>query len=219
MNSLVNPLVAEDQEKVYNWFGMWLTTATQRCLNWLESKTGTAVQEVAATRDVFHGRLDSLFHELTRLYSQGDTALITSVLGEIGNNSFDHNLGQWKDVPGCWFEYEIKSQIGTFWIADRGQGIYSSLKRVTNVRDDNTALELAFHKQISGRAPERRGNGLKYVRAVIHGNSMRGLLCCTGNGSIHFGGLRMAVQKNAETSLGLQGTLTIIRWEFDAHRT
>ena len=29
--------------------------------------------------------------------------LIVAVAGEIGNNSFDHNLGNWPDTPGVFF--------------------------------------------------------------------------------------------------------------------
>ena len=44
-------------------------------------------------------------------------------------------------------------------IGDRGQGVRQSLSYVLPLPDDQTALETAFEKTISGRAPESRGNG------------------------------------------------------------
>ena len=48
-------------------------------------------------------------------------SLIVSVAGEIGNNSYDHNIGKWPDTPGIFFGYDLnKKQIV---LADRGLGI------------------------------------------------------------------------------------------------
>lgn len=93
-------------------------------------------------------------------------SLLTSMAGEIGNNSYDHNLGQWPDVPGIFFGFDLnKKQIV---LADRGVGILETLKRVKpELKDHKEALEVAFTEVISGREPEARGNGLKYVRKII----------------------------------------------------
>jgi hypothetical protein len=93
-------------------------------------------------------------------------SLIVSIVGEIGNNSFDHNLGSWIDIRGIFFAYDLnKKQIV---LADRGQGIFQTLKRVLpKLTDDKEALKGAFTEKISGRAPERRGNGLKFVKMVV----------------------------------------------------
>lgn len=93
-------------------------------------------------------------------------SLVTSVAGEIGNNSFDHNLGAWPDVRGIFFAYDLnKRQIV---LADRGQGILKTLGRVRpDLANNQEALRVAFTEHISGRAPENRGNGLKYVKLVI----------------------------------------------------
>lgn len=95
--------------------------------------------------------------------------LIVAVAGEVGNNSFDHNLGNWPDVPGIFFGYDVhKKQII---LADRGQGVLTTLKRVRpNLKNHLEALRVAFTEIVSGRAPEERGNGLKFVRQVIAGN-------------------------------------------------
>ncbi|MEK7664877.1 MAG: helix-turn-helix domain-containing protein [Patescibacteria group bacterium] len=98
-------------------------------------------------------------------------SLLTSIAGEIGNNSYDHNLGQWPDIPGIFFAYDLnKKQII---LADRGVGIWETLKRVKpNLKNHKEALQTAFTEIISGRKPESRGNGLKYVKSVISKNSI-----------------------------------------------
>lgn len=108
--------------------------------------------------------------------------LIVSVVGEIGNNSFDHNLGQWPDMAGIFFGYDLnKKQIV---LADRGLGILETLKRVRpNLKNHAQALETAFTEIVSGRAPENRGNGLKFVRKVISRNPIN-LFFQTGNAQL-----------------------------------
>lgn len=95
--------------------------------------------------------------------------LIVAVAGEIGNNSFDHNLGKWPDIPGVFFGYDVtKRQVV---LADRGLGILSTLGRVrTELKTHIDALRVAFTEIVSGRAPEERGNGLKFVRRVVAEN-------------------------------------------------
>jgi len=109
-------------------------------------------------------------------------SLLTSIAGEIGNNSYDHNLGQWPDTPGIFFGYDLnKKQIV---LADRGQGILKTLKRVrSELKDHEQALKVAFTEIISGRKPEARGNGLKYVRNVISKNPIN-LVFQTGDAKL-----------------------------------
>lgn len=110
------------------------------------------------------GKLESLIKIKPGL--ENEFSLITSSLGEIGNNSFDHNIGLWPDIRGIFFAYNLeKRQII---LADRGQGILETLKRVRPELDnDSEALRTAFTEKLSGRAPESRGNGLKYVKRAI----------------------------------------------------
>lgn len=118
-----------------------------------------------ATRDVFQARLESLLSSLEKIIG-GDAYLLTAICGEIGNNSFDHNLGNWRDVPGVFFAFDEKEK--TVVLADRGQGVRQSLTRVIkDVKSDSEAVTIAFTKAISGRYPERRGNGLKFVASTV----------------------------------------------------
>ncbi|MBI4092669.1 MAG: MerR family DNA-binding transcriptional regulator [Candidatus Kerfeldbacteria bacterium] len=92
-------------------------------------------------------------------------SLLTLVAGEIGDNSFTHNIGNWPDVPGVFFGYDgVKRMVV---LADRGRGVRTTLRRVRpEIASDVEALRIAFTEVISGRDPEKRGNGLKVVRAV-----------------------------------------------------
>lgn len=118
-----------------------------------------------ATRDVFQARLESLLSSLEKIIGS-DAYLLTAISGEIGNNSFDHNLGNWRDVPGVFFAFDEKEK--TVVLADRGQGVRQTLSHVIkDIKSDSEGLTIAFTKAISGRFPERRGNGLKFVASSV----------------------------------------------------
>jgi len=135
---------------------------------WAESPMAQELSpdQYCATHDVFKARLDTMAVVLDRDDGTKSMApLITAVAGEIGNNSFDHNFGSWPDVPGIFFEYNTDKRIIVF--ADRGLGIRATLLRVRpELKDDRDALTVAFREHVSGRAPEQRGNGLKFVHDV-----------------------------------------------------
>lgn len=136
-------------------------------LFWARSQSPTQIREewYCQTRDVFAVRLQSFAMRLEKSV-HADAYLLSAVAGEIGNNSFDHNLGNWKDVPGIYYAHDaVKQHIV---LADRGQGILSTIRRVRpDITDDRSALDIAFTKVISGRFPEQRGNGLKFVLEVL----------------------------------------------------
>lgn len=193
-----------------------MVTSVNRGLHWYLARQGVSEELVCATRDMFQARLDSMYRAILGAGADAnEVALLTAIVGEIGNNCFDHNLGRWRDVAGCWFAHEAEDGQ---WIvvADRGQGILSSLQSVAPELDSHqAALDAAFRKQISGRAPEQRGNGLKFVRRVINGNAQRGLLCLSGDGSIGFGGTASTLEseiKRLTQRPDNQGTCFLIRW-------
>lgn len=125
-------------------------------------------------------RMQDLLGEARELSSV--FTLIVAVAGEIGNNSFDHNLGNWPDIPGIFFAYDIHKR--NIVLADKGLGILATLKRVKpELSTDEAALRIAFTEILSGRSPESRGNGLKFVRKVIAENPMS-LLFQTGSAEL-----------------------------------
>lgn len=117
------------------------------------------------TRDVFQARLETLQNKLTDTVGIEMASLITAITGEIGNNSFDHNLGNWPDELGVFFSNTQNKEIV---LADRGRGILLTLSQVDKyLKTHSQALVAAFTRQISGRPTEGRGNGLKFVRRIV----------------------------------------------------
>lgn len=138
-------------------------------LTWASGQTVVEPPAIfyCATRDVFQARLDTFRITLEREAKfQNSASLLVAVVGEIGNNSFDHNIGNWCDIPGVYFQYDITDN--TVVCTDRGQGIRATLQRIRpEIQNDTEALRVAFTEKISGRSPEQRGNGLKFVRTVV----------------------------------------------------
>jgi hypothetical protein len=195
-----------------------LPEALQQCIEWYVSPSGLPAAEVSQycpTRDVFEGRLSRLLVDAGRAgLPEADAALVTAVAGEIGNNSFDHNLGHWRDQPGCYFASVLAGPELLVWIADRGRGVLASLQSVLpDLADHQQALAIAFERMVSGRRPERRGNGLKFVRSVINTHANRGLVSVSGRGVLELGGMGPALlgatRWPAEQDYGM---LTLVSW-------
>jgi excisionase family DNA binding protein len=135
-------------------------------------KDGTEFPKIfyCATSDIFKVRVEKMSRELMQKPGfEKMFSLITLIAGEIGDNSFAHNIGKWPDTPGIFFGYNLdKKEIV---LTDRGVGILETLKHVKPELNSHTeAVKIAFTEFISGRAPEKRGNGLKLVREVVLGN-------------------------------------------------
>ena len=136
-------------------------------------------------------------------------SLIVAITGEVGNNSYDHNLGNWPDVPGVFFGYDINK--GTIVLADRGLGILQTLSRVKTTLDNHEdSLRVAFTETISGRAPENRGNGLKFVRKVISENLID-LFFQSGNAELRMKGNSSELDIT-KSKTNIRGCLAIMRF-------
>ncbi len=182
---------------------------------WLKKRPMTTnPPTVCESREVFAARLPRLVGLVKSGLSPAELPLVISSVGEIGNNSFDHNIGQWQDVPGCWFEYQVTGSYCWLWVADRGQGIFQSLARVhRNLKNDQAALKAAFETIISGRAPEKRGNGLKYVRENILSTKGGGLACLSGTGHVNYGDEGKAcLDYLTKNLMEVKGTITLVAW-------
>src|SRR5680860_1185111 len=61
-------------------------------------------------RDIFQTKVDKMMNQLLVLKNikEDNIYIISAIAGEIGNNSFDHNLGKWTDITGVFFGYEIE---------------------------------------------------------------------------------------------------------------
>ena len=154
-------------------------------LNWAQAPQAITPEPdvYCQTRDVFQARLETFQAGLSRISPLATVSLVTAVAGEIGNNSFDHNLGNWADIPGVFFSYSMRSRKVV--LADRGIGILATLKRVRPaLTGANEALKVAFTETVSGRFPETRGNGLKFVKSIIIANPFT-LYFQTGNACLY----------------------------------
>jgi len=108
---------------------------------WARARTAPKGFEtlVCETREIFSARLPRLKSFVKQGLPENLLPLVVSTAGEIGNNSFDHNLGQWQDIPGCWFEPQVSGRHLWICIADRGQGIYQSLVKMhPKLKDEET---------------------------------------------------------------------------------
>ena len=122
-------------------------------------KQGQFKEFVSRTRDVFDARLMSYT-------SRNQQWLLGAVLGEIGANTFDHNFSFRSDVPkGLYCDFDTDTDY--IYMCDFGAGLKTTLSRVIKTVDDESAIRTAFTQPISGRAPEMRGNGLKFVISSV----------------------------------------------------
>jgi hypothetical protein len=153
----------------------------------------------SVTRDVFTARLESFIINTNKY-------LEAAIIGEIGNNTFDHNF-MFKNIyqKGVYCDYNFQEKYVL--LADYGRGIKTSLMQVIpGVQDDVEALEIAFTKRISGRSPEQRGNGLKFVSETIQNNNWD-LYFQSGNGycRINKNGI-----KYSNSNISIPGCLALI---------
>lgn len=178
---------------------------------WLVASPEDAQKEsghYCSTRDVFQARIDRMVANLLKdkNISEEDAYVVSAISGEIGNNSFDHNLGKWPDVAGIFFGYDLSEKVKII-LADRGQGILATLKKVKpELKNDSDALKTAFTERLSGRAPERRGNGLKFVKENIESQKMH-LLFISGNAKAELND-KMEIEK---TEPAVKGCLAILK--------
>ena len=161
-----------------------MSNSLEIALQWVKSDLPPQIEKKyhCETRDIFQVRLDAMVGVLlaSAKITEGDIYILSAIAGEIGNNSFDHNLGNWSDVVGIFFDYELNENKLTIVLADRGQGVMATLKRVKpEIKNEEEALYVAFNEKISGRAPEPRGNGLKFVKENIK-NMSKHLLFMSG---------------------------------------
>jgi excisionase family DNA binding protein len=188
------------------------STCVMLATKWAVSLIGKNPDDIFYCSDssVFQGRLYKLRTALsTDKEIESVFSLLISVVGEIGDNSFGHNLGNWPDVIGIFFAYDIKNRVIV--LADRGQGLFKTLKRVKpELKNDSEALNVAFSEILSGRAPESRGNGLKYVRNVIGKNPIS-LFFQSGEAelSLNQNNLLLKIKK---TKKPIRGCLAIIKF-------
>lgn len=151
------------------------------------------------TRDQSNARISKWVRYFqSQKISLQDSILLGAILGELTNNAFDHNLGHWDKTPGCVVGFQIDQATKTLQLAigDRGQGVISSLQSTVGLKiSPQDVLFKAFNERISGRAPEKRGNGLKFVLKHINEKNNY-LLCLTQGQQINCGNSKINININ-----------------------
>lgn len=180
--------------------------------NWVTMNAGKVIipdNYYCETRDIFQARLDSTTQNLLkRDIPEQDIYIISAIAGEIGNNSFDHNLGNWPDIQGIFFAYYVVGVGLEIFLADRGQGVLRTLKKVKRGLTKNTeALRVAFTERISGRSPENRGNGLKFVKENVKNKKMN-LIFSSGNAQVELNN-KMKIR---ELNKNINGCLAMLKY-------
>lgn len=139
-------------------------------------------------RDEFNARLG---HFITMFKTFGlnenDAQRATALIGELGNNVFDHNLGNWPThISGCIIAAQHYPNIKTIEIAvgDPGVGFYGSLKAAfPEIKNDIEAIKLGLAGH-TGRIGEVRGNGLKLIQQWTLQNFAGIVMIHSGNGLV-----------------------------------
>jgi excisionase family DNA binding protein len=178
---------------------------------WLKSKKPSLPKQIFYCPDssVFQGKLYKFSTDLESLNSLNiDLPLLIASVGEIGDNSFGHNIGNWPDISGLFFVYNLKSRF--IILADRGRGVLNTLRKIRpSIENDEEALKIAFTEIISGRAPESRGNGLKFVKSNVE--KFNWTLCFQSkNAEAHIGANNNFLIKKAKEPIS--GCLAILRF-------
>lgn len=158
-------------------------------------------------------RLPRFLSETRKLgFSLDKASLIVASIGELSNNCFDHNLGYWKDTPGCCLAWGFENDLLTIGIADRGRGIVASLSPVVSPKiPAQEVIEMSFEKVITGRAPEVRGNGLKFVRKAIEASPQNSLIAFSNDVTYTIGTVRPPAFLKLPRSQSF-GTLLFTQW-------
>lgn len=179
---------------------------------WIIAETDKvdAASYYCQNRDIFQAKADKMLNELLEAKSinEGNIYIISAMVNEIGNNSFDHNLGKWPDITGVFFGYEAESDKLKIVLADKGQGVLKTLRQIKpELKNDAEALKVAFTEKISGRAPENRGNGLKFVKENVKNKKMH-LTFISGNAQAELNE-KMEIKEKKETIKGCLAILSL----------
>ncbi len=139
-------------------------------------------------RDDFNARLGRFIGMFQNFgLSIEDSQRATAVIGELGNNVFDHNSGSWPtNTVGCIIaaQHYPKKRTIEIAIADPGIGFLGSLSAAfPNMKDDITAIKKGLAGN-SGRIGEVRGNGLRLVQHWTINNFLGTVMIHSGNGLV-----------------------------------
>lgn len=119
-------------------------------------------------RDEFDGRLPR-FMQIFQNFGLdiNNAAQATTLIGELGNNTFDHNLGSWPtDISGNIIIAQNYPKLKKIQIVvgDPGVGFLGSMQPAyPELTNDLEAIKKGL-SGFTGRIGEKRGNGLKLIQ-------------------------------------------------------
>ncbi|MDO8470488.1 MAG: hypothetical protein Q7S63_00745 [bacterium] len=148
------------------------------------------IQEIVHCKynDEFSARLGH-FEKMFRNFglNEEDAKRASVIIGELGNNVFDHNLGNWPTnfsgsiIAGQ--NYPAMKRI-EFVVGDAGVGFLGSLiNAFPDLQDDIEAIKKGL-KGYTGRIGEDRGNGLKTIQRWTINNFHGMLIIHSGKGLV-----------------------------------
>lgn len=168
----------------------YLTEASEISKISMPEKDNLNIEELTHCRfrDEFHGRLGrfiKIFHNFG--LDENQARLVTALVGELGNNVFDHNALNWPtDITGCFImaqNYPALHMI-EFAISDPGVGFLGSLKnKFPFLEDDITAIKYGLEGN-SGWFEGRRGNGLINIKNWTFQNFSGNICIHSGSGMV-----------------------------------
>lgn len=148
----------------------------------------------------FYGEYEIIFNEFKEIgFSENNAALITSSIGEIIDNAFYHNLGQWNSEFGPLVIFTAqhipdKKNINIS-ICDFGVGFLNTLiGNYPFLKIEADAIVFALKVNTTGRINKAGGNGLVYLQKNIF-NSF------AGNIMIRSGNTLTAIEKREEVRI------------------
>lgn len=148
----------------------------------------------------FYGEYENIFEEFSKIgFSQNNAALITSSIGELVDNAFHHNLGQWNSSFGplviLMAQNILDKQEINISICDFGVGFLETLKNnYPQLKSEAEAIEVAIKPKTTGRISKIGGNGLVYLQKNIF-NGFSGEIAIRSKDSL------VSVEKNGKINL------------------
>lgn len=148
------------------------------------------VQDITRYRyqDEFNAKLGNFLRMFTSFgLDTSNVFRATALVGELGNNVFDHNSGNWPtDIGGCIIACQNYPKRKSIEIAvgDPGIGFKRSLKTAfPDLPDDIAAIRKGL-AGFTGRVGEDRGNGLKLIQKWTLNNFSGNVIIQSGEGLV-----------------------------------
>lgn len=139
-------------------------------------------------QDEFNAKLENFLRMFTDYgFSVSNAHRATALVGELGNNVFDHNSGNWPtDISGCIIASQNypERELIKIAVGDPGIGFKQSLKAAfPNLPNDMAAIKKGL-AGFTGRVGEDRGNGLKLIQEWTLNNFSGNVIIQSGKGFV-----------------------------------